>query len=100
MIGSGVTPISIGGREPLAGTAVGPRGAGQRNQALAEGRAQEPSPVWIRGERPHALVAVRRVDQGLLNGDDQDRCLLSSPFAEPPPRSVSSPSRLPPQVSL
>jgi hypothetical protein len=29
------------------------------------------------------------IKEGVLNGDDQDRCRLSSPFAEPPPRSVS-----------
>jgi hypothetical protein len=29
----------------------------------------------------------------VLNGDDRDRCRLSSPFAGPPPRFASSPSR-------
>ena len=35
----------------------------------------------------------------VINGDDQDRRRLSAPFAGPPSRFVSSPSRLPPQVS-
>ena len=36
----------------------------------------------------------------VLNGDDQYRRRLSSPFAGPLPQFVSSPSRPPPQVSL
>jgi hypothetical protein len=40
------------------------------------------------------------IKASVLNGDGQDRRRLSSPFAGPPPRFVSSPSRPPPRVSL
>ena len=46
--------------------------------------------------RPLLQVACKA---SVLNGDDQDQRRLSSPFAGPPPRFVSSPSRPPPRVS-
>jgi hypothetical protein len=46
------------------------------------------------------LGCCYKVNASVLNGDDQDRCRLSSPFAGPPPRSVSSPSRPQRQVSF
>jgi hypothetical protein len=45
------------------------------------------------------LSPEESIRASVLNGDDQDRRRLCSPFAGPPPRFVSSPSRPPPQVS-
>src|SRR5580693_4601113 len=46
------------------------------------------------------LTAADMPKGSVLNGDDQDRRRLPSPFAGPPTRFVSSPWRPPPQVSL